>query len=125
MYTVVLYNTLTVVSVKSVKCYINKSGTFKLLSPLTHTHTHPHTHTHTHTHTLTHAHTPLTHTHPHTHTHTPSHNPHTHAHTPSHNPQIVVMACREVENAKPKCECYWPDKNCSKDFAGITVTTVS
>jgi len=35
------------------------------------------------------------------------------------------MACKVVENAKPKCECYWPDKDTSRDFSGITVTTVS
>jgi len=40
-----------------------------------------------------------------------------------HNIEIVVMACRQVEMAKAKCECYWPELNDTKMFGVIQVTT--
>jgi hypothetical protein len=39
--------------------------------------------------------------------------------------QIVVMACKVVEMAKPKCERYWPEVNQSMKIGAIQVTTVS
>ena len=39
--------------------------------------------------------------------------------------QIVVMACKVVEMAKPKCERYWPEVNQSMKIGAIKVTTVS
>ena len=39
--------------------------------------------------------------------------------------QIVVMACKIVEMAKPKCERYWPEVNQSMKIGAIQVTTVS
>jgi protein tyrosine phosphatase len=39
--------------------------------------------------------------------------------------QIVVMACREVEMGKNKCERYWPQVGQSMDVGAMKVTTVS
>ena len=39
--------------------------------------------------------------------------------------QVVVMACREVEMGKNKCERYWPQIKQSLEIGAITVTTVS
>jgi tyrosine-protein phosphatase non-receptor type 12/18/22 len=42
-----------------------------------------------------------------------------------HNIEVVVMACREYEMGKHKCERYWPDKGEIKMFGPIKVTTIS
>ena len=39
--------------------------------------------------------------------------------------QVVVMACREIEMGKHKCERYWPQVKQSMEIGAITVTTVS
>ena len=38
--------------------------------------------------------------------------------------QIVVMACREVEMGKKKCQRYWPNLHESKLYGSVQVTTV-
>ncbi|XP_003383058.2 PREDICTED: tyrosine-protein phosphatase non-receptor type 12-like [Amphimedon queenslandica] len=40
-----------------------------------------------------------------------------------HQIEIVIMACREVEMAKPKCQCYWPQVGESAMYGAIQVTT--
>jgi tyrosine-protein phosphatase non-receptor type 12/18/22 len=42
-----------------------------------------------------------------------------------HNIEIVVMACKLVEMAKPKCECYWPNLNETKSYGPISISTIS
>ncbi len=41
------------------------------------------------------------------------------------SPQVVVMACREVEMGKKKCEMYWPVVQRSMQHGAITITTVN
>ncbi|XP_065909372.1 tyrosine-protein phosphatase non-receptor type 12-like [Dysidea avara] len=41
-----------------------------------------------------------------------------------HNIEIVVMACREVEMGKPKCEKYWADEGETREFGPISVTCI-
>ncbi|XP_017158847.1 tyrosine-protein phosphatase non-receptor type 18 isoform X2 [Poecilia reticulata] len=41
-----------------------------------------------------------------------------------HKIKVIVMACREVEMGKRKCECYWAAPHQSAAFGPFTVTTV-
>ncbi|XP_023236807.1 uncharacterized protein DDB_G0283357-like isoform X1 [Centruroides sculpturatus] len=38
--------------------------------------------------------------------------------------QVVVMACKEQESGKYKCECYWPDEGEQRQYGNITVELV-
>uniref|UniRef100_A0A3P9N0I1 protein-tyrosine-phosphatase n=1 Tax=Poecilia reticulata TaxID=8081 RepID=A0A3P9N0I1_POERE len=40
-----------------------------------------------------------------------------------HKIKVIVMACREVEMGKRKCECYWAAPHQSAAFGPFTVTT--
>ncbi|XP_027866803.1 tyrosine-protein phosphatase non-receptor type 18 isoform X2 [Xiphophorus couchianus] len=41
-----------------------------------------------------------------------------------HKIKVIVMACREIEMGKRKCECYWAAPHQSAAFGPFTVTTV-
>lgn len=38
--------------------------------------------------------------------------------------QVVVMACKEQESGKYKCECYWPEEGEQRQYGNITVELV-
>ncbi|KAG9469210.1 hypothetical protein GDO78_021037 [Eleutherodactylus coqui] len=42
-----------------------------------------------------------------------------------YNVKVLVMACREVEQGKKKCERYWPLERESVQYGAFTVSTVS
>ncbi|CAN2389183.1 non-membrane spanning protein tyrosine phosphatase activity [Pristimantis euphronides] len=42
-----------------------------------------------------------------------------------YNVKVIVMACREVEQGKKKCERYWPLDQETVQYGAFTITTVS
>ncbi|XP_018608317.2 tyrosine-protein phosphatase non-receptor type 18 [Scleropages formosus] len=39
--------------------------------------------------------------------------------------KVIVMACRERENGKKKCECYWPDRAATALFGSFAVSNLN